>query len=141
MKFIVFILLIANLIFANTQYDDYFIESGKMFAIPPILLKKIATIESDLNPNCITNNTNKTTDYGLMQINSCHFKELDSVGIKKEDIMNPRVNILAGAYLLSKYINLYGFNLESIGRYHSNTQSFKAKWNSKLVKELSGSFN
>lgn len=141
MKFIFLIALFASLICANQDFDDYFIESGKIFAIPPILLKKIATIESDLNPNCITNNSNKTTDYGIMQINSCHFKELEKIGIKKDEIMNPRINIFAGAYLLSIYINQYGFNLESIGRYHSNTQIFKAKWSAKLVKELSSSFN
>jgi soluble lytic murein transglycosylase-like protein len=128
--------MLATLIFANSNYDDYFIESGKFFGIPPILLKKVAVIESSLNQNCINYNTNKTIDYGIMQINSCHFEELKKIGVTENMIMSPRVNIFAGAYLLSKYIKKEGFNLEAIGKYHSHTPYFKQKWNAKLIEEL-----
>ena len=60
----------------TTAYDEHFKEIGSHFGIPPTLLKKIAKIESNLNPKCVGVNKNKTVDYGLMQINSCHFKEL-----------------------------------------------------------------
>jgi soluble lytic murein transglycosylase-like protein len=134
---ILFIMAICVLsLLAKPSFDEYFIESGNYFGVPPLLLKKIATIESSLNPNCINYNKNKTIDYGIMQINSCHFAELEKIGIKQEMIMAPRINIFAGAYLVAKQIKRGGYNLEAIGMYHSATPMYKQKWNSKLANEL-----
>jgi soluble lytic murein transglycosylase-like protein len=122
------------------DYDEYFVEAGEHFGIPPLLLKKIATIESDLDANCIFRNKNGTIDYGIMQINSCHFKELSKYGISKTNIMHPRINIFAGAAILARHIKNEGFNIEAISHYHSRTPKYKEKWSAKLISELNKEF-
>lgn len=117
-------------------YDQYFEEVGAHYNIPPLLLKKIAVIESDLDPNSICKNKNGTVDYGIMQINSIHFKKLAKWGISEKNIMNPRVNIYAGGWLLSEHIKNNGFNFQAIGLYHSATPTFKEVWLDRLVKAL-----
>lgn len=124
----------------NGKYDEYFSQIGSHFDIPPTLLKKIAKIESNLNERCVGVNKNKTVDYGLMQINSCHFKTLAPYGIGEHNIMNPKVNITAAAILLKKYVVKEGFNLHEIGKYHSHTAKFKSIWNGRLSKELAKEF-
>ncbi len=118
-------------------YDKYFVGAGQQYGVPPLLLKNIAKIESGLNPKAICFNTNGTKDYGLMQINTIHLKRLHKeYGVTEQMLMQPKTNIYAGAEILSKIIHEHGFNFESIGRYHSNTQEFKSKWNGKLTLEI-----
>jgi soluble lytic murein transglycosylase-like protein len=141
-KKIVVLFVLCAFLFAkeSTRYDEYFSQIGSHFGIPPMLLKKIAKIESNLNERCIGVNKNKTVDYGLMQINSCHFKELAPYGIGEHNIMNPKVNITAAAILLKKYVAKDGFNFYEIGKYHSHTSKFKSIWNDRLAKELAKEF-
>ena len=140
--FVVF-LITASFAFGSaksSEFDRYFSEVGAHFDIPPLLLKKIATIESSLNPNCININQNKTIDYGIMQINSVHFSELASYGINESNIMSPKVNILAAAILLKRLTAKGGISFDKVGNYHSKTPIFKSIWSEKLAKELEKSF-
>jgi soluble lytic murein transglycosylase-like protein len=119
-----------------SDYNPYFQQAGNYYNIPPLLLKNIATIESAGNPNAIRINDNGTKDYGLMQINSIHFKELSRWGINENNILNPQINIYAGSWLLSEHIKERGFNLQAIGNYHSKTQVHKEKWLRRLIVAL-----
>ncbi|HRF57805.1 MAG TPA: lytic transglycosylase domain-containing protein [Campylobacterales bacterium] len=125
-----------NFIFAFSEYDESFKEYGEHFGIPPLLLKNIAKIESSLNPHCINHNKNGTIDYGIMQINTVHFAELQRYGVNERNIMNPKVNIMAGAILVKKLIDNNQTNYDSIGKYHSKTSRFKSLWVQKLSLEL-----
>jgi len=132
--------LLSIFAFSNDKFDKYFVGAGEQYGVPPLLLKNIAQIESNLNPNVICINKNGTKDYGLMQINTIHLKRLNKqYGVTEQMLMEPKTNIYAGAQLLSKIIHQHGFNFESIGRYHSNTAEFKKRWNGKLINELSKS--
>lgn len=124
--------LVANVL----EYEPYFQKAGSYYNIPPLLLKNIATIESAGNPNAIRINDNGTKDYGLMQINSIHFKRLSAWGINERNILNPQVNIFAGSWLLSEHIKERGFNLQAIGNYHSKTQVYKERWLRRLILSL-----
>jgi len=136
-KIIIFILfLLITSLHATDIYDPIFVEAGKKYKVHPMLLKKIATIESGLNPRAICKNTNNTCDYGLMQINSMHLKQLKQYGITEKNIMDPKVNIYVGSWLLSQAIKNGGFNFEAIGTYHSATPKYKEVWLNKLIKEL-----
>jgi len=130
------VIFLFSSLHATDKYDSIFVEAGKKYNVHPMLLKKIATIESGLNPKAICKNTNNTCDYGLMQINTIHFKRLKKYGISEANIMNPRVNIYVGSWLLSETIKRNGFNFDAIGNYHSATQKHKDVWLSKLIKEL-----
>lgn len=137
LKNAVLLLLFSCTLIANVaQYEAYFQKAGSYYNIPPLLLKNIATIESAGNPNAIRINDNGTKDYGLMQINSIHFKRLSAWGINERNILNPQVNIFAGSWLLSEHIKERGFNLEAIGNYHSKTQVYKERWLHRLVLSL-----
>ncbi len=137
LKNTVFLLLFSCTLIANvSQYESYFQKAGSYYNIPPLLLKNIATIESAGNPNAIRINDNGTKDYGLMQINSIHFKRLSAWGINERNILNPQVNIFAGSWLLSEHIKERGFNLQAIGNYHSKTQVYKERWLRRLTVAL-----
>lgn len=130
--------VLAILVYSNTYadtilYDRYFDEAGQHYNIPPLLLKKIATIESGINPKAINKNANGTVDYGLMQINSSHLRTLSQWGINEKNILDPKVNIYAGSWLLSEHIKEHGFNLQAVGRYHSATPVYKEKWLNRLA--------
>jgi len=138
-RYIAILCLCISLLSASKDKNDFdgiFQEVGEHFGVPPLLLKKIATIESNLNPKCININQNKTIDYGIMQINSCHFKELSVYGINESNIMSPKVNILAGAILVKNLINKGDIDFNTLGKYHSHTVKFKQIWNSRLRGEL-----
>lgn len=137
-SFLVLLIFVSvTLIQADTDiYDGYFDEAGKHYNIPPLLLKKIATIESGINPRALNRNANGTLDYGLMQINSAHLRRLSKWGINEQNILDPKVNIFVGSWLLSEHIKTHGFNLQAVGRYHSATPVYKEKW----LRRLTASF-
>lgn len=129
-------ILIASLAAKSSDFDPYFEEAGHHYNIPPLLLKNIVRIESNGNPDAVRINDNGTKDYGLMQINSIHFRRLAQWGVNERNIMDPKVNIFVGSWLLSEHIKEHGFNLQAIGNYHSKTQAYKEKWLRKLVAAL-----
>jgi len=135
MKFLLAIIISFSL-YAN-QFEDIFIEAGKYYDINPKLLKAIAKIESNFNPNAIRVNKNGTKDYGMMQINSIHLRELSFHGIDEKQLMEPKINIFVGAALLDRHLKIFGKDMESIGRYHSATPQYKYQWLQKLIKAYS----
>ncbi|MDP3023354.1 MAG: lytic transglycosylase domain-containing protein [Sulfuricurvum sp.] len=137
MKTSLFLLLLSCTLFADvSDYKPYFQKAGSYYNIPPMLIKSIAVIESGGNPNAIRINDNGTKDYGLMQINSIHFRMLSRWGIHEGNILNPKINIYAGSWLLSQHIKERGFNLQAIGNYHSKTKVHKDKWLRRLTVAL-----
>lgn len=140
MKAVGILLLFFSALLARVaDYDPYFQKAGTYYNIPPLLIKNIAQIESAGNPNAIRINDNGTRDYGLMQINSIHFKRLERWGINERNILDPQINIYAGSWLLSEHIKAHGFNLQAIGNYHSATPVHKEKWLRRLVVALRSS--
>jgi len=72
-------------------------EAGAKYDIDPLLIMALAKAESNLRVSAVNVNSNKTTDYGLMQINSIN---LEFVGATKDTIFDPTINIHGGAKLL-----------------------------------------
>lgn len=71
-----------------------------MYRVDSNLVKAIIDCESEGNPDAVNRNNNGTTDYGLMQINSCNHDWLrEELGIT--DFHDPVQNIKAGTYILS----------------------------------------
>lgn len=117
----------------GTSYDPIFEKAGRDFGIEFSLLKRIAMIESSLNPSAINQNKNGTVDIGLMQINSMHLKRLGKVGVTRQSLLDPEVNVYVAALLLSSHIRKRGYNLEAIGCYHSANPVFKNQWLRRLA--------
>jgi len=117
----------------GTSYDPIFEKAGRDFGIESSLLKRIATIESSLNPRAMNQNKNGTVDIGLMQINSMHLRGLSKIGVTREALLDPEVNVYVGALLLSSHIRKRGYNLQAIGCYHSANPVFKNQWLKRLA--------
>lgn len=98
-----------------------FEEAAKRYSVEPELLAAVAQHESRLQPNTVVKNTNGSFDIGLMGINTVHLTELAKFGITPDALLNPCQNVMVGAYLLRKKINLHGYNWQAVGSYHSET--------------------
>lgn len=131
-KIVVGLLLMVLSLF-GTSYDSIFEKAGADFGIEPSLLKRIATIESSMNPRAINQNQNGTIDIGLMQINTIHLRRLSKIGITQESLKDPEVNIYVAALLLSSHIRKKGYNLDAIGCYHSANLIYKSQWLKRLA--------
>ncbi|MDD5053083.1 MAG: lytic transglycosylase domain-containing protein [Sulfuricurvum sp.] len=132
-KQIFLILFLCMMSAEAAPFERYFEEAGRDFGIDPSLLKRIATIESSLDPNAINHNKNGTSDIGLMQINTIHLRRLSKVGVTRESLLDPQVNIYVGALLLSSHIRKRGYNLDAIGCYHSANPVYKNQWLKRLA--------
>jgi len=119
MKKILLVLLCLVVLPAN---ENYFNEASQRFGVDSKLLASIAKIESNNNLNAVNLNTNGTLDIGIMQINSVHLPYLARLGIKKEDLFNPRININFGAFILAKCIDKYGLTINGLNCYNGKLQ-------------------
>lgn len=86
-----------------------------------MVLRAIAWLESHNRPDAMHRNANGSIDYGIMQINSIHLRELDRYHISSATLMRPCANVYVGAWHLRRMMNKYGNTWTAIGAYHSET--------------------
>lgn len=106
---------------------DCFEEAGYYFKIDPLLLKAIAHVESNMNPEAVGINNNSegkllSRDLGLMQINDTHLAELKKLGVIRTDkdlLTNPCLNIKVGAWILHRHFSRCGRNWQCLGTYNA----------------------
>lgn len=96
-----------------------FEEAARKYNVDAGLLRAIARVESNNNPLAIGKNTNGSTDYGLMQINSQHLKELRTHGIHEKSLMEPCLNVKVGAWILARSVAAHGPTWRAIGAYNA----------------------
>lgn len=111
---------------------DCFDSAAHYQKVDPMILRGIATVESHDNPHAINRNKNGTVDYGMMQINSIHLKELKKYGVHRADLMVACKNIYTGAWILRRKINIHGNNWVAVGAYHSETPSERRQYAKKV---------
>ncbi|BCB97116.1 hypothetical protein JZK55_20380 [Dissulfurispira thermophila] len=119
----------------SSETNFCFEEVGKEYGINPVLLKSIAQIESNLNPEAINKNQNGSIDIGLMQINSFWVKTLRLDPSKL--ISDPCYNTTIGAKVLKQCIDRYGYTWEAVGCYNATSTAKKIKYSWKIYKALS----
>ncbi|HCL5311546.1 TPA: lytic transglycosylase domain-containing protein [Salmonella enterica] len=100
--------------------------AGAKYGISPRLLEAIAQGESHLDPHAINVNRDKkgrvkSTDYGLMQINSTHIPELLAMGVisSADDLYRPCLNVQTGAWVLAKHFQVCGITWNCLGSYNA----------------------
>ncbi|HGG6757218.1 TPA: lytic transglycosylase domain-containing protein [Salmonella enterica subsp. enterica serovar Muenchen] len=100
--------------------------AGAKYGISPRLLEAIARGESHLDPRAINVNRDKkgrvkSTDYGLMQINSAHIPELQAMGVIRsaDDLYRPCLNVQTGAWVLAKHFQVCGITWNCLGSYNA----------------------
>jgi len=121
-------------------YDECFERVGAHYGIHPALLKAIARQESSMNPKAVNENTNGSSDRGLMQINSGWWPTLKRAGIEPEHLWDPCVNIAVGGWVLAEAISRHGMSWRAVGAYHSPTEKrqvdYALRIQTRLAKEL-----
>ena len=81
--------------------------------------------ESEFKIRAYHKNSNGSTDLGLMQINSCMWKELKQKGIisSSEDLYDPYTNIVAGLYELNQCVAKYGLSENAYYMYNTGRRN------------------
>jgi len=91
--------------------------------------------ESEFKTRAYHKNTNGSTDLGLMQINSCMWKELKQAGIisSSDDLYDPYTNIVAGLYELNQCVAKFGLSENAYYMYNTGKRKAGTNKNSHIV--------
>lgn len=130
------VLLTAILLVAlgTDAFPFCFEEAGAEYGINPQILRAIAKVESNFNPEAINMNTNGTYDFGLMQINTIWAPTIGKERWKQ--LGDPCVNAKTGAYILRTCMDKYGYTWKAIGCYHSQTPDKRDRYSRKVFEQL-----
>ncbi|WLI78761.1 lytic transglycosylase domain-containing protein [Kosakonia sp. H02] len=120
-------------------------QAGERYGIEPELLQAIATVESGLSATAFNKNRDGSTDVGLMQINSQHFKYLKKYRITPGSLLNnPCQNIMTGAWVLAGQMRIFGYSWEAVGAYNAGnarnkkTRLARMKYSQKVARVYQG---
>ncbi len=101
-------------------WEACFDDAGRRYGIAPALLRAIAAVESNLDPQAERRNQDGSRDIGLMQVNSRWLPHLARYGITAESLSSDVcLNIHVGAWILAQEIQRYGYGWEAVGAYHT----------------------
>ena len=114
--FIIGLMITTHLVSAA----DCFELAGRDYKIDPDLLRAIAWHESKFKTHAIGLNPKNGYGSGLMQVDSQHFPELKTYGIKPEHLRNDAcLNIYTGAYYLAIAFSKWGVSWNAVGAYNA----------------------
>ncbi|AHE94560.1 TPA: lytic transglycosylase domain-containing protein [Campylobacter fetus subsp. venerealis] len=123
----------------ETKFNWLFYKFGKEFDIPPILLWAIAKTESNFDIKAKNINTNGSSDYGLMQVNSIHEPTLKAKNLSLDDLYRPEINIQMGAMVLKGCLDKHGWDYKALncynGKVDNNPYSRKVFINLRTLKQ------
>lgn len=111
-------------------------QAANYYGLDPWLLFAVAKVESSFNANAINKNNDKSksTDYGLMQINTFWLPTLAKYGISKEHLFDPCTSIFVGAWIMKSNIQRLGYNIDGIGAYNSpHNLQIRRKYGNKVI--------
>lgn len=110
--------------------------ASQRYRVPAPLLRAIAEQESRHQPHASNRNVNGSVDIGLMQINSQWLPTLRQHGIESQDLWDPCVNVLVGAWILHKNFQRYGYNTQGLGAYNSGDPKRRERYAAEVLKRL-----
>lgn len=129
-----FIVTMAN---AKEVGKEHFIVGCEKWGTPASLAMAVANVESGFHPWAINiqgkshymenresalalieraSAQRKSFDIGVMQINSYWLRRLK---LDPVDVIDPRINIIIGCWILSEELKRYGMTWKAIGAYHT----------------------
>lgn len=108
-----------NGIYIKHGQKTCFDEAGIYHGVDPWILYSIASVESNFNPKAVNGNTDKSVDFGMMQINSYWYPKLLKKGITKKMLADPCVSTYVGAWILRQNMDQYGNSWKAIGAYNA----------------------
>lgn len=147
--FILTVLVFPSL--SSGSPPDPFTYASSVTGIPIQLLVAISHVESSHHPWAINidgapiypksreeaqrilQSAPKNVDIGLMQINFRIWGR--TLGLTKTELLNPHLNVWAGATILRYYLSRYDF-WEAIGRYHSGKRTRQIVYAWKIYEKI-----
>lgn len=132
-----FLVCTAGTALAHGGMAGHFVSACEMWGTPPSLAMAIAKVESGMQPWAVNIQgksyyppdresalqlarkaaaQKKSFDLGLMQINSFW---LSRFGLDIADVIEPRINLILGCWILSEELKRYGLSWKAIGAYHT----------------------
>ncbi len=108
-----------------------FAAAARRYHVNREVLIAIAWKESHFLPWYRHVNSDGSTDYGLMQINS---RNLASLHLDAHSVMAPCTNIMAGAELYSRQVRRFGNTWRAVGSYHSTTPTLRDAYSKDISK-------
>lgn len=108
----------------SRDLQDYIRVLCEEYAVPMPLVLAIVEVESDFDPDCVSN----TNDYGLMQINRCNFAECRK-RFGEVDFLDPCDNLRCGVWLFAReYHAEDGDTVRALMRYNHGPTGARRKW-------------
>lgn len=133
----VMFLFIVSAAHAHEKMAAHFEDGCGMWGTPPSLAMAIAKVESDFRPWAVNiqgkshymndresalelikkaSAQRKSYDVGVMQVNSYWLKKFK---LNPADVLDPKINIILGCWILSEELKRYGMTWKAIGSYHT----------------------
>lgn len=130
-------LFMVSLAYGYEKVAEHFEDGCSMWGTPPSLAMAIAKVESDFRPWAVNiqgksyymndresalalikkaSAQQKSYDVGLMQINSYWLKKFK---LNPADVLDPKINVIIGCWILSEELKRYGMTWKAIGAYHT----------------------
>lgn len=129
--------IILSFIFFSSAVSAFcFKEAGNMYGISPALLRAIAKVESDLQPDAVNFNANGSYDLGLMQLNSWWAQKV-SIELWDE-ASNACTNVKLGAWILARCVHRHEYTWKAVGCYHSPRKKRQSVYISRIRQVLIG---
>lgn len=124
---------------------DCFEQASQRYNIDVNLLLAIGRVESEFSMDATNHNTNGTTDYGVMMINSHWETTLREMGIDWNEVTTSEcLNIHIGAWVLASNFARVGVNWYAVGAYNAGfgkserTRKNRLRYASKVYRALVG---
>ncbi|MGD0074792.1 MAG: lytic transglycosylase domain-containing protein [Candidatus Binataceae bacterium] len=129
---------------------DPYVAAAQETGVPLPLIAAIAGAESAYHPwalnwngkqvycrsraeaELLMANDSDNVDIGLMQVNFHHWGR--RLGLSKTQLLDPRINLLAGARILKESLSHSGDLWDRIGSYHSSRPLERQRYNQEVYK-------
>ena len=133
-------------------YAGVFSKASVLSGVPVSIIKSVAYVESGLKPYALDIdgrpyfaknyadayyiaryfiNAGYSVDIGLMQVNYNIWAK--RLGMNLRSLLIPKNNVMAGAYILGRYIIEKGNLVKGIGRYHSGDHEQAEIYEKKVI--------
>ena len=120
---------------------------AQIYDLPPRVLPSIHAVEGG-RPGLVMTNTNRSEDYGVMQVNSVwlpalvRYTGLEREEVRRRLIERPCFNIAAAGLILRTHLDATGGDLmRAVGNYHSHTPVLHQSYRLRVVAAATRLFN
>jgi soluble lytic murein transglycosylase-like protein len=130
------LILSVWLLLAQNVHAACFELAAQRYQVPVALLKAIAMQESGGRAHAVNRNPNGSYDIGMMQINSFWLPTLARHGITQQDLFDPCVSVLVGAWVLSDNFTRLGYTTQGLGAYNASTPYKRERYARAILQRL-----